>query len=94
MGFQNIILEGDALHIVQLLNQNTTILSDVGNLVNEGRIRMRQFKEIKVQHVRMEANFAADGVANHVLATMENCYWVEEWPDFLNDVIAIDCKPV
>ncbi|XVF01850.1 hypothetical protein REPUB_Repub04eG0124600 [Reevesia pubescens] len=50
------VLEGDALHIVSLLNHNEVDTSYIGNLIFEGRIRLGKLGNHTATYSRKEAN--------------------------------------
>ncbi|XVF33074.1 hypothetical protein REPUB_Repub17cG0136900 [Reevesia pubescens] len=74
MRFNSIIMEGDALKVVNSLRQEDSDFSYIGNLIQEGKIRLRNFQAVAVSHVRRNANEAGDSPAKHALAINSEVY--------------------
>ncbi|XVF01504.1 hypothetical protein REPUB_Repub04eG0094400 [Reevesia pubescens] len=65
LGFQSVLLEGDALNVINLLKKEESNFSYIDNLIHEGRIRLRALKYFEVAHVRRNANKATFLLAKH-----------------------------
>ncbi|XVE98980.1 hypothetical protein REPUB_Repub03eG0156400 [Reevesia pubescens] len=90
IGCRDIVLEGDALHIVNLLNQNEVDTSYIRNLIFEGRTRLGKFGNHTATHSRREANLAAYLLAKSAMVSKNDLYWIEDVPDFLQSAIDND----
>ncbi|XVF03089.1 hypothetical protein REPUB_Repub04eG0230600 [Reevesia pubescens] len=91
-GCRDIVLEGDALHIVNLLNHNEVDTSFIGNLILEGRMRLRRFGNHTVSHSRRETNLVAHLLAKAAIASKNDLYWIDEVPVFLQSAVDEDCN--
>ena len=76
MGFSNVIFEGDALHIVKLINNSAQELSVVGNLIEEAKLATKRFLQCKVENVMREGNLVARFLAKSAILIEEDLYWV------------------
>ena len=59
MGFNKIILEGDAMGIINKLKRDSFDLSKVGNLIEIARKESKNFGVCNLSHVKREANKVA-----------------------------------
>ena len=57
------VLEGDALRIINAINSSSLDVSMVRNYVEEAKMRKRDYQACSVKHIRRTAN-----EATHVLA--------------------------
>ena len=92
MGFTAIILEGNALSVINKINQPSPTLSGIGNLIEDVKNMMKLLKGCKVQHVKREANEATHLLAKSACLVEEEVYWVEDYPNFLCIVISRECN--
>ncbi|KAF7826352.1 uncharacterized protein G2W53_017516 [Senna tora] len=60
----NIILEGDAKKVVDLIHGSSQNLSHLGMIVDDIRKGMKNFSRVKVQWVPRNSNAVADSIAN------------------------------
>ena len=58
MGFNNIVLEGDALSVILKILQPDPSLFVIGILIEEAKTMKKNFKNCKIQHVSREASFS------------------------------------
>ncbi|XVF15953.1 hypothetical protein REPUB_Repub09cG0200200 [Reevesia pubescens] len=92
IGCRDIALEGDALHIVNLLNHNEMDTSYIGNLILEERMRLGKLGNHTVTHSRREANLVAHLLAKSTTVSKNDLYWIEDIPDFLQSAVDDDCN--
>ena len=76
MGFTNVMLEGDALVVINKILQPSSSLSNIGNLIDEVKGLMRNYICCRVQHIRREANEAAHLLVKSALSLEEDLYRV------------------
>ena len=74
MGFTPIILEEDALNVINKIKTPCPYLLDIGNLIEDVKEMMKLFKGCKVQYVKREANEAAHLLANSAYLIEEEIY--------------------
>ena len=94
MGFTSIILEGDALSVINKIKSPFPSLSDIGNLIQDVKDLMKFFSECRIQHVRREANEAAHLLGKSACFVEEELYWVEDYPEFLDSVVIRECNSI
>ncbi|XVF18887.1 hypothetical protein REPUB_Repub11eG0062100 [Reevesia pubescens] len=92
IGCRDVVLEGDALQIVNLLNHNEADTSFIGNLIFEGRTRKRKLGNHSATHSRREANLVAHLLAKSALISKNDLFWIDDVPDFLQSTIDYDCN--
>jgi ribonuclease HI len=80
LGLRKIILEGDALQIVQALQSTDGGKYSYGLLIEDMQQLLRRFSEFSVQFVRREANGAAHKLARLALSMGENKFWRDNFP--------------
>ena len=84
IGPRNIILERASLSVVERLLAHEEDSSWWGNLVQEAKMGLMQFRTWEVSHTRNEANNAAHILARHAQG-IDNCEaWLEDVPYFLS----------
>jgi hypothetical protein len=71
-GIQKLLLEGDALQIVQALNSDTGEWAPYGMITMDAKQKLQTFQEFNVVHVPREANRAAHCLAKLALTLGEN----------------------
>ena len=67
-GFTKLVLEGDALGVINKVNDNTFDLSMIGNFVSEVKLIRRHFLVCSVNHVFRKANKVAHILARDALS--------------------------
>jgi ribonuclease HI len=87
LGLQRVILEGDALAIVQGLRQEAPSWCQYGLLLEDTRSILNSLPFWKVTHVRREANGAAHGLAQAALHQSLDCIWYNSCPDFIQSLV-------
>ncbi|XWS48044.1 hypothetical protein CRYUN_Cryun13aG0038700 [Craigia yunnanensis] len=65
MGFEEIVVEGDALGILWKIQTMDTDLSPIATIVDEARMKIANFNTCNMAHTRCSGNAAA---ASHCLA--------------------------
>lgn len=63
MDIRNVIVEGDSLNVVHALTQNKIYYSEIGTTLDCSMSILRQRQDLRVQHVRRQANGVADSMA-------------------------------
>jgi hypothetical protein len=80
MGIMKLILEGDALQIVQALQSTGGRWYPYGLIIEDTRRMFWNFQECSVRHVQREANVEAHKLAKLALSLGENRVWLEDFP--------------
>lgn len=64
LGIRNVVVENDSLTVVNALLRNTEYVSEVDIIIFEScRLFLKQRNNVKVQHVRQQANRVAHSIA-------------------------------
>jgi hypothetical protein len=92
LGLKKVILEGDALEIVGVLNREGVSYERYGQVLNDAKFQLGQFQEFVVRHVGREINRAAHALANLAFSLGCNRVWREDFPACLFDLVAQDCS--
>lgn len=87
MGLQRVILEGDALTIVQGLQQETPSWCQYGLLLEDTRSILHSLPFWKVTHVCREANGVAHGLAQAALHQSLDCIWYNSYPESIQSLV-------
>jgi ribonuclease HI len=74
-GYQNALLEGDALQVVNMINSDKPCNSGYGHLVEDIREVSRSLGKTRIQHVRRTANKAAHELALLGRTNVTNMRW-------------------
>ncbi|KAK5820251.1 hypothetical protein PVK06_025297 [Gossypium arboreum] len=80
MGFQDILVEGDALTIIRKLNSAEDDKSSISSLIKEIKGRGNRFRRLRFEYVPREANKMAHGMALEGRQHENSQYWIEEAP--------------
>ncbi|XVF78426.1 hypothetical protein PTKIN_Ptkin14bG0131700 [Pterospermum kingtungense] len=87
LGLFRVIVEGDALRVINAVNSPSPDLSEIGNIIEEVRWLCRDFQVCHFVHVSRHANMAAHTLAKAAIHVRNLCTWVEECPDFIRDIV-------
>ncbi|XP_074369751.1 uncharacterized protein LOC141711245 [Apium graveolens] len=63
LGLGNVAVECDALNVVSAVQKGTVYFSEVGSILDSCRHILRQRSDLKIQHVRRQANSVAHNIA-------------------------------
>lgn len=56
MGLQHVVIECDALNVVNVLQKGTNFFSEMGSISDSCRHILQQRSDLKVKHVQRQAN--------------------------------------
>lgn len=90
MGLKDLIPEGDALQMVNILSKNDTNLSQRGLLIVEAKILLHTFARWSVNYTKREANMAAHLSTKEAISLQEDMYGIEETPICLLSTVLIE----
>lgn len=90
IGLDRVILEGDALGVIQAISRKDEDFSLLGNITKDIQLKMSSFSYCNVQHVRREANEVANRAVKRALLCNEFTVWMEDPLLFLADVLLQD----
>lgn len=87
MGIQKLIMEGDALQVVNNLSKNKTNWSQGGLLIEDAKILLNSFVSWPAHHTKREANKKAHNLDRDALKLHEDLYDMEEVPSYIRSTI-------
>ena len=90
LGFQNVILEGDALGLIQALKSQEQNLCPLGLLVEDVKIYSSHFQRVLYSHVKRNGNSEAHNLARHVISISDFQVWMEDVPSHIVSVLHSD----
>ena len=80
LGFQRIILEGDALGLIQALKSQEQNLSPLNSLVEDVKLYSNHFQRVLYSHVKRNGNSVAHNLAKHAICIPDFQVWMEDVP--------------
>jgi hypothetical protein len=89
-GIRKLLLEGDALQIVQALISDTGGWAPYDVITMDAKQKLQNFQEFDVMHVPREANCAAHCLAKLALTLGENRTWRDNFPACMHNVVTAD----
>ncbi|KAK2651128.1 hypothetical protein Ddye_018617 [Dipteronia dyeriana] len=90
-GFWNCVLESDAQVVVNLINSNSYVSSDVGVIIQDILGLLVKFTECNVGFVPRRANLTAHCLVKLGLNSETELFWLEEVPPSVLPVVLGDC---
>jgi hypothetical protein len=87
MGYNDVILEGDALEVVQALNREDFLCGRYGAFINDARCLLQQVQNWKVCHVKRVANEVAHKLAKLAFSFSEERLWTEDFPRCVRELV-------
>ncbi|KAL4368823.1 hypothetical protein GQ457_05G010890 [Hibiscus cannabinus] len=89
-GWERVIIEGDALAMVNRLCTERPDYSVTGSFLTETKVRLKGHPDFAVQHVAREANTVAHVLAHHSLDSSTDYYFDDVLPDFISNHVIND----
>ncbi|XP_042983235.1 uncharacterized protein LOC122312641 [Carya illinoinensis] len=80
LGLTHIVLEGDALNVVQAVQGVEENWSAVGMVIRDVKSLLSRFQEWSIHHVPRELNVIAHTLAKYALICSEDCILLEDYP--------------
>ena len=90
LGFQNIVLEGDALNLIQALKAQEQNLLPWGLLVEDVKEYGKKFKRVLYSHVKRNGNSIAHNLAKYALRISDFQVWMEYVPSHIVQFLQFD----
>jgi hypothetical protein len=81
------VFESDAAVVVKWVNERSHLNSDTGVILADILKLLDGLNVVKVCYVPRLANEAAHGLAKFALRCDDDRYWMEEFPNCINDII-------
>ena len=90
LGFQNIVLEGDALNLIQALKAQEQNLLPWGLLVEDVKEYGKKFRRVLYSHVKRNGNSVAHNLAKYALRISDFQVWMEYVPSHIVQFLQLD----
>ncbi|XP_062171134.1 uncharacterized protein LOC133876926 [Alnus glutinosa] len=87
LGMKSVVLEGDAVGVVNALNRNVANEGIVSNLIAETCLQLENFDRWTIKHVRREGNKIAHSLAKLAISQLQNRVWLGFYPSVLSDLV-------
>ena len=71
---------------------NEPIHSEIGNIINDIHILMVQASCSSILFVPRKANQVAHVLAKNSLSCVEDMFWLEEFPPYVDSLIMAECR--
>ncbi|SPT17421.1 unnamed protein product [Triticum aestivum] len=91
MGWRGILVESDALEVVNLWKSQDFAKADIVRPLQEIKEPGGNFISFSISFVRRETNMAAHLTAKHASEVRRRCLCINIVPQFLRDVIGREC---
>ena len=78
LGFQRVILEGDALGLIQAWKSQEQNLSPLGLLVEDVKVYLNHFQRVLYSRVKRNGNSVAHSLAKHAISISDLQVWMED----------------
>jgi ribonuclease HI len=92
LGLQDVILEGDAIQVVQAINKQGMQNCCYGQILEDIHAVLRSFRWKEIKHVKREANSAAHTLAKLAASNYMNKVWMEEVPNSILSTVTLECN--
>ena len=83
LGFQSVILEGDALGLIQALKSQEQNVCPLGLLVEDVKVYLNHFQIMLSSHVKRNSNSVAYCLAKHAISIPSLQVWMEDLPSHI-----------
>ena len=90
LGFQNVILEGDALHLIQASKSQEQNLCPLGLLVEDVKIYSNHFQRVLYSHIKRNGNSVAHNLARYAISIPDFQVWMKDVPSHIVSVLLSD----
>ncbi|XP_065621858.1 uncharacterized protein LOC111993424 [Quercus suber] len=92
--FQNVVLEGDALSLIQVLKSHEQNLSLWGLLIEYVKVYRIKFRRLLYSHVKRNGNSVAHNLAKHAICIPDFQVWMEDVPSHIVPFLHLDTRNI
>ncbi|KAK3229333.1 hypothetical protein Dsin_001214 [Dipteronia sinensis] len=89
-GFLSVVIESDAAVVVKWINEESIQRSDAGLVLEENLTLIRSLGRVVVQFLPRKANQVAHFLAKNAPSSVEDNYWLEEFPPCVRSFVLAD----
>ncbi|KAK3212813.1 hypothetical protein Dsin_017519 [Dipteronia sinensis] len=79
-GLEPIVIESDALGVVQMINSATKVSADIGLIIEDIRDRLHEMSGSRVVFAYRNVNEVAHNLSKMALTIVEDLFWMESYP--------------
>ncbi|KAK3190167.1 hypothetical protein Dsin_029728 [Dipteronia sinensis] len=90
-GLEPIVVESDALGVVQMINSATKVSADIGLIIEDIRDRLQDMSGSRVVFAYRNANVVAHNLSKMALTIVEDLFWMESYPPCVERFVQDDC---
>ena len=90
LGFQNAILEGDSLGLIQALKAKDHNLSPLGLLAEDVKLFANNFVRLSYSHIKRNGNSVTHNLAKHAIRIPDFQVWMEDVPTHVVSFLQLD----
>jgi ribonuclease HI len=90
LGFQDVILEGDSLAVVQDIQSLGSTCIAHGQIVEDTRFVLNSHRSWMIGHTKRNGNQAAHGLAKYAVRNHMDQTWLEDIPDCVSVVVNLE----
>ena len=90
LGFQNAILKGDSLGLIQALKAEDHKLSPLGLLVEDVKLFANNFVRLSYSHIKRNGNSVAHNLAKHAICIPDFQVWMKNVPSHVVSFLQSD----
>ncbi|XP_042950154.1 uncharacterized protein LOC122282268 [Carya illinoinensis] len=87
LGLTQIVLDGDALNVVQAVQSEEKNWSTFGIVIRDVKSLLSKVREGSIQHTPREFNVFAHTLANYALTCSEDCILLEDYPPCIQHLL-------
>ena len=90
LGFQNVILEGDSLGLIQALKAEDHNLSPLGLLVEDVKLFANNFVRLSSSHIKRSDNSVTHNLEKHSIRIPDFQVWMEDGSSHIVSFLHLD----
>ncbi|KAK3183220.1 hypothetical protein Dsin_030506 [Dipteronia sinensis] len=91
-GYDHLIIESDALGVVNMINLGTEISADIGVIIEDIRCLLQNIPDARVRYVSIrKANVVANSLSKLALTLDVSYFWLNSFPPAVERCVQDDC---
>jgi hypothetical protein len=94
MGFHDIILEEDALQIVNAIKATCNNWSSFDHIIDDIKLELRQLQSWRIDHVKRDANTTTHTITKKTILCVIDRFWIKEISNCICRIISRELLPL
>jgi ribonuclease HI len=86
-GFQLVVLEGDSMNVVSVINQASPNWSSYGHLVEDTKVLAQSVHQLEINYASRVVNSAAHTLSKCTILHSLDELWMEECPSYIQSIV-------